>query len=289
MKGIILAGGTGSRLFPVTVAVSKHLLPVFDKPMIYYSLSVLLLAEIRDVLIICNPQDVESYKLLLGDGADFGIHIEYRVQKKPEGLAQAFIIGETFIGSDNVCLVLGDNIFFGQGFSHQLKSAAQDPNGATVFAYKTKQPERFGVVEFDNEYRALSLEEKPYKPKSKYAVTGLYFYSNEVIEIAKNVVPSERGELEITSVNQFYLEQSRLNVRLLGRGFAWLDTGTHSSLMEAGSFVQTIETQQGMKIACLEEIALQNDWISHEQVRKRAKKFKSTDYGDYLRDIADEV
>ena len=210
-------------------------------------------------------------------------------KKKPEGLAQAFIIGETFIGSDNVCLVLGDNIFFGQGFSHQLKSAAQDPNGATVFAYKTKQPERFGVVEFDNEYRALSLEEKPYKPKSKYAVTGLYFYSNEVIEIAKNVVPSERGELEITSVNQFYLEQSRLNVRLLGRGFAWLDTGTHSSLMEAGSFVQTIETQQGMKIACLEEIALQNDWISHEQVRKRAKKFKSTDYGDYLRDIADEV
>ena len=286
MKGIILAGGTGSRLFPVTFAVSKHLLPVFDKPMIYYSLSVLLLAGIRDILIICNPEDLESYKLLLGDGADFGIKIQYRIQDKPEGLAQAFIIGESFIRHDDVCLVLGDNIFFGQGFSQQLKHAARDPNGATVFAYKTKQPERFGVVEFDQEFKALSLEEKPDNPKSKYAVTGLYFYDNNVIEIAKKVVPSQRGELEITSVNQAYLEDGRLNVRLLGRGFAWLDTGTHSSLMEAGSFVQTIETQQGMKIACLEEIAFQNNWIDREQVIKRADKLKSTDYGGYLRDIA---
>ena len=285
MKGIILAGGAGTRLYPVTLAVSKHLLPIYNKPLIYYPISVLMLAGIRDILIICTPNDLPNYKALLGNGDNFGISIQYAIQDKPDGLAQAFIIGEKFIGSDNVCLALGDNIFFGQGFSVQLKKVISNLKGATVFAYKTKDPERFGVVDFDKDGLAQSIEEKPIIPKSNYAVTGLYFYENDVIEIAKTVKPSSRGELEITSVNNVYLERGLLNVEVLGRGFAWLDTGTHHTLLEASAFVQTIETQQGFKIACLEEIAYQSGWLSVEEIIDRSNFFKKTEYGEYLLDV----
>ena len=285
MKGIILAGGSGTRLYPVTLAVSKHLLPVYNKPLIYYPISVLMLAGIQDILIICTPNDLPNYKALLGNGDNFGISIQYAIQDKPDGLAQAFIIGEKFIGSDNVCLALGDNIFFGQGFSPQLKNVISNLKGATVFAYKTKDPERFGVVDFDEDGLAQSIEEKPTVPKSNYAVTGLYFYENDVIKIAKTIKPSSRGELEITSVNNAYLERGSLNVEVLGRGFAWLDTGTHHTLLEASAFVQTIETQQGFKIACLEEIAYQNGWLSAEEIMDRSNFFKKTEYGKYLLEI----
>tara|TARA_B110000879_G_scaffold50286_1_gene70978 strand:- start:8 stop:883 length:876 start_codon:yes stop_codon:yes gene_type:complete len=288
MKGIILAGGAGTRLYPVTLAVSKHLLPIYNKPLIYYPISVLMLAGIRDILIICTPNDLPNYKALLGNGDNFGISIQYAIQDKPDGLAQAFIIGEKFIGSDNVCLALGDNIFFGQGFSVQLKKVISNLKGATVFAYKTKDPERFGVVDFDKDGLAQSIEEKPIIPKSNYAVTGLYFYENDVIEIAKTVKPSSRGELEITSVNNAYLKRGLLNVEVLGRGFAWLDTGTHHTLLEASAFVQTIETQQGFKIACLEEIAYQNGWLSVEEIIDRSNFFKKTEYGEYLLDVISE-
>lgn len=285
-KGIILAGGAGTRLHPITKAVSKQLLPVYDKPMIYYPLSVLMLAAIRDILIITTPEDQNSFKNLLGDGSDYGIQLEYAVQPKPEGLAQAFLIGEDFIGDSNTCLVLGDNIFFGQHFSDNLKNALNRPTGATVFGYKVKDAERFGVVEFDENQRAISIEEKPAKPKSKYAVTGLYFYDNQVVDIAKKIKPSARGELEITTVNQAYLEQQQLNVEILGRGFAWLDTGTHDSLIEAGQFVQTVEHRQGFKIACLEEIAYYNGWLSKDELIVRSKALAKTAYGEYLLEVS---
>ena len=287
-KGIILAGGSGTRLYPITQGVSKQLLPIYDKPMIYYPLSVLMLAGIQDVLIITTPEDLDSFKRLLGNGAQFGIRLEYAIQPSPDGLAQAFIIGEEFIGDSNVCLVLGDNIFYGQGFTPMLKQAVARAKGATVFGYQVKDPERFGVVEFDEQKRAISLEEKPTHPKSHFAVTGLYFYDNEVIQIAKQVKPSERGELEITTVNQMYLERGDLNVELLGRGFAWLDTGTHASLLEAAQFVETLEKRQGYKVACLEEIAFNHGWLSKEQVLSTGQSMSKNDYGQYLISLVEQ-
>ncbi|ENV71742.1 glucose-1-phosphate thymidylyltransferase 2 [Acinetobacter johnsonii ANC 3681] len=286
-KGIILAGGSGTRLYPITKGVSKQLLPIYDKPMIYYPLSVLMLAGIQDILIITTPEDKESFERLLGDGTQFGIRLQYAIQPSPDGLAQAFIIGEEFIGDSNVCLVLGDNIFYGQGFTPMLKQAVAREKGATVFGYQVKDPERFGVVEFDDQKRAISLEEKPQHPKSHFAVTGLYFYDNDVIQIAKQVKPSERGELEITTVNQMYLERGDLNVELLGRGFAWLDTGTHSSLLEAAQFVETLEKRQGYKVACLEEIAFNQGWLSKEQILKIGHTMSKNSYGQYLISLVD--
>ena len=282
MKGIVLAGGSGSRLHPITLGVSKQLLPIYDKPMIYYPLSVLMLAGIRDILIITTPEDQSGFQRLLGNGDLFGINISYAVQPSPDGLAQAFLIGEEFIGEDSVCLVLGDNIFYGQGFSPKLLEAANRQKGATVFGYKVKNPEDFGVVEFDGKMRAVSVAEKPKQPKSNWAVTGLYFYDNSVVEIAKQVKPSSRGELEITSVNQEYLDRGDLHVELLGRGFAWLDTGTHESMMDASRFVETIEMRQGYKIACLEEIAFNNGWLSTLQLQDRAVAMEKNGYGQYL-------
>jgi len=282
MKGIILAGGSGTRLYPITKGVSKQLLPIYDKPMVYYPLSVLMLAGIQDVLIITTPEDQSGFIRMLGDGKEFGVNLSYAVQPSPDGLAQAFIIGEEFIGNDSVCLVLGDNIFWGQGFTPILKSAASRNSGASVFGYQVKDPERFGVVAFDENQKAISLEEKPEKPQSNFAVTGLYFYDNDVVEMAKKVKPSHRGELEITTLNQMYMERGDLNVELLGRGFAWLDTGTHESLLEAAMFVETIEKRQGYKIACLEEIAWNNGWLSNEQVMQTAKALSKNSYGRYL-------
>jgi glucose-1-phosphate thymidylyltransferase len=289
MKGIILAGGSGTRLHPITLGVSKQLLPIYDKPMIYYPLSVLLLAGIRDILVITTPEDQGSFQRLLGTGTQFGINLSYVTQPSPDGLAQAFILGAAFIGNDNVCLVLGDNIFYGQGFSPKLKKAVAQINGATVFGYQVKDPERFGVVEFDTNMHAISIEEKPTRPKSNYAVTGLYFYDNDVVEIARSVTPSDRGELEITSVNQAYLSRGDLRVELLGRGFAWLDTGTHESLLEAAQFVETIEKRQGFKIACLEEIAWRNGWISTDDITCAAERHKKNNYGTYLLELLENA
>ena len=289
MKGIVLAGGSGSRLHPITKGVSKQLLPIYDKPMVYYPISVLMLAGIQDILIITTPQDEESYKRLLGDGSNFGVNFSYLIQKKPNGLAEAFILGESFIGQDKVALILGDNIFYGQGFTSILNKAVIKNTGATIFGYSVKDPTRFGVVEFDEDMKALTLEEKPSSPKSNFAVTGLYFYDNEVIEIAKKIKPSSRGELEITSINQEYLEQGLLDVEILGRGFAWLDTGTNESLLEASHFVQTIEARQGYKIACLEEIALLKGWLNSDDVSNLAVSMGINDYSKYLLEIAKEV
>ena len=285
MKGIILAGGSGTRLYPVTKGVSKQLLPVYDKPMIYYPLSVLMLAGIKDILIITTPEDQSSFKRLLEDGSQFGVNLSYAIQPNPDGLAQAFIIGENFISNDNVCLILGDNIFYGQGLPLLLKQAILKKNGATIFGYQVNDPKRFGVVEFDKENKIISIEEKPEKPKSKYAVTGIYFYNNDVVQIAKSIKPSARGELEITAVNKIYMQRGDLNIINLGRGFAWLDTGTHQSLLDASHFVETIENRQGYKIACLEEIALNQGWISEEELTDKVKKSGKTSYNDYLLSI----
>lgn len=289
MKGIILAGGSGTRLYPITRGISKQLLPIYDKPMIYYPMSVLMLAGIKDILIITTPEDSDQFKRLLGDGSSFGINLSYAVQPKPEGLAQAFIIGEEFIGKDNVCLILGDNIFYGQGFRPILKRVIENNKGATIFGYKVKDPERFGVVEFDTKnFEVLSIEEKPSKPKSSYAATGLYFYDNNVADIAKKIKPSARGELEITTLNNVYLDSKKLSVELLGRGFAWLDTGTHDSLIEAGHYVETIQNMQGLKIACLEEIGWRNGWLDDGQLDFQAKANSKNEYGAYLKMLLHE-
>ncbi|CAE1144385.1 glucose-1-phosphate thymidylyltransferase RfbA [Serratia rhizosphaerae] len=288
MKGIVLAGGSGTRLYPITRGVSKQLLPIYDKPMVYYPISVLMLAGIRDILIISTPEDMPSFQRLLGDGSRFGINLSYEIQPSPDGLAQAFLIGEEFINGDRCALVLGDNIYFGQSFGAKLENVVARNEGATVFGYQVMDPERFGVVEFDDQFRALSLEEKPVVPKSNWAVTGLYFYDENVVEMAKQVKPSSRGELEITTLNQMYLDQGKLNVELLGRGFAWLDTGTHDSLIEASQFIHTIEKRQGFKVACLEEIAFRKGWLSREQVADEAKLLSKTLYGQYLAHIIRE-
>lgn len=285
-KGIILAGGSGTRLHPVTKGVSKQLLPVFDKPMVYYPLSVLMLAGIKDVLIITTPEDQSAFQRLLGDGSDYGINLNYAVQPKPDGLAQAFIIGKDFIGNDPVCLVLGDNIFYGSGFQPMLTQVAAKSEGATIFGYQVKNPESFGVVEFDDNLKVLSIEEKPQFPKSNIAVTGLYFYENDVVDIAQNIEPSARGELEITSINQAYLDRGKLNLKILGRGFAWLDTGTHESLLAASHFIETIETRQGLKVGCLEEIAFSKGWISENQLISAGNAMGKTSYGLYLTSLA---
>lgn len=288
MKGIVLAGGTGSRLHPVTCGVSKQLLPVYDKPMIYYPLSVLMLAGIRDILVITTPEDLASFQRLLGDGSHFGVNLQFAVQPSPDGLAQAFIIGESFIAGERCALVLGDNIFFGQSFGKKLEDVVTRELGATVFGYQVMDPERFGVVEFDKQFRALSIEEKPTTPKSNYAVTGLYFYDSNVCAMARQVRPSERGELEITTLNQMYLDDGLLNVEILGRGFAWLDTGTHESLLEASHFIHTIEKRQGFKIACLEEIAWRKGWTDHTALIQRAQYLGKTQYGQYLKMLVEE-
>ena len=282
MKGIVLAGGSGTRLHPITKAISKQLLPVYDKPMIYYPLSVLMLAGIKEILIITTPHDIDAFRKLLGDGSDFGVSFSYEIQSLPNGIAEAFIIGESFIGKDSVALILGDNIFYGQGFTPMLKSAAGLENGARIFGYKVKDPKQFGVIDFDDKMNVLSIEEKPDRPKSNYAVTGLYFYDNNVIKMAKSIKPSKRGELEITSLNNMYLQRKDISVEVLGRGFAWLDTGTHDSLLEAGSFVQTLEHRQGIKIACLEEIALNNEWLTYEDIRQKGEDMSKTSYGQYI-------
>jgi glucose-1-phosphate thymidylyltransferase len=286
MKGIVLAGGSGTRLYPITKGISKQLLPIYDKPMIYYSLSTLMLAGIREILLITTPHDLSNFKKLLGDGSDFGIELSYAEQPSPDGLAQAFIIGEKFIGKNSVCLILGDNIFYGHGLSDMLKSATSRKDGATIFAYHVTDPERYGIVEFDKNGRAISIKEKPKNPKSNYAVTGIYFYDNRVTQIAKNIKPSSRGELEITDINNLYLQLNNLNVEIMGRGFSWLDMGTHESLIAAGNFIQAIELSQGLKIGCLEEIAFKNNWLTRDQLKEKCKTLSKTVYGQYLIRIA---